>query len=52
MFSYPLAAKNRILLILLPALIFCGCGQKGDLLLPEDETTAASAQYNHAEFLV
>lgn len=52
MFSHPLVAKTRILLILLPALIFCGCGQKGDLLLPEDETTGASAQYTHEKFLV
>ncbi|MCY3749922.1 MAG: lipoprotein [Gammaproteobacteria bacterium] len=52
MFSRRIIAKIRILLILLPALIFNGCGQKGDLYLPDDESAGAATQYVYGLFLV
>lgn len=52
MFSRRIVAKIRILLILLPALIFNGCGQKGDLYLPDEESAGATAQYVYGLFLV
>ena len=52
MFSRPLIAKTRVLLILLTALIFTGCGQKGALFLPDEEATGASMQYTHGKFLI
>ena len=52
MFSRRIIAKISMLLILLPALIFSGCGQKGDLYLPDDEAGAADLHYVHGSFLV
>ena len=52
MFSHPLIAKVRILLILLPALVFSSCGQKGALFLPDADETGASTQYAHGKFHV
>ena len=52
MFSHPLIAKTRILLILLPALVVSGCGQKGALFLPDDEATGATTQYVHGKLFL
>ena len=52
MFSRRVIAKIRILPILLAALIISGCGQKGDLYLPDDEAGAADLRYVHGSFLV
>lgn len=52
MFSHRIITKIRMLPILLPALIFFGCGQKGDLYLPDDEAGAADLHYVHGSFLV
>ena len=52
MFSRRIIAKSRVLLILLPALIFSGCGQKGDLYLPDDEAAGADLRHVHGNVLV
>ena len=52
MFSSHIIAKIRLLLVLLPALIFSGCGQKGDLYLPDDEAAGADLRYVHGTVLV
>ena len=52
MFSRRIILKIRILPILLPALMFFGCGQKGDLYLPDDEAGAADLRYVYGSFLV
>ena len=44
MLSRRIIAKARILLILLPALIFFGCGQKGALYLPDSTPAEAASQ--------
>lgn len=52
MLSRRVIAKIRILLILLPALIVSGCGQKGDLYLPDDEAAGADLKEVHGSFLI
>ena len=44
MLSRRIIAKARILLILLPALTFFGCGQKGALYLPDSTPAEAASQ--------
>jgi len=52
MFSCPFIAKTRILLVLLSALVVNGCGQKGDLFLPDDEAAEATTQYLHGKLFL
>ena len=52
MFSRRIIAKARILPVLLLALIFSGCGQKGALYLPDDESAGAATHYVYGLFLV
>ena len=53
MFSHRIIAKTRILpAVLLATLIIGGCGQKGALYLPDDESGEAAAQRVHGTFPV
>ena len=52
MCSYRINSKPRLGLILLLALIVGGCGQKGALYLPDEETGGAAAQRVDGTFYV
>ena len=52
MFSHRIIAKTRILPVLLATLIVGGCGQKGALYLPDDESGEAAAPRVHGTFPV